>query len=731
MQEVQAVRGRALATQDDGHGRCALAIEGRRAGNGRVRAVGGDEVDQGRLMLEAAHEIHPAAVGLQLAVPGRREEFPAGGVQRRDAGITATGDVDGGQVQRQPQQVVAQRLGDELVDLVALLAGRATHDGAGGRVGVCTAFGERQRVEEGGDQTDFAVDEVRVEAVDGLGQHRVAEAIHHMGEFGDDRRVDGGVEAGGDEELIDVRLDLAGELLEHQVLVLHFGAELGGLEQPFPVPDEGRGIGRNGSNRSQQPLVEEVHITGGQNHFLGVLHQTVVLGVEHVVHGGEADVLVDPAVASDVVGFQQFVVVGGGVAVVGSGNCVTVSCQQRAGLAIERIGAVGDVIEEGMAGAHGARQADGCGWIALHQEVVGGAGQAVRSEHHHLRVAIGPLDEVAVGVGGQQRNVAHVRVGQVDAQHVAGLCLDHRPGGHAAKVYVIAVAKDPIHKVTIGDQPAGRCRAIGGRDIFAQEDLVRGVRAVGLVLVDEGRGGIGVLVNIVFRAQDAIRPGLVGGPGQDQEIGRAGRVVQRIIRHQRNENGTAVTFGDQVQTVVEELAEEGEPGVERRGKSLIRRGVGDEEDLPVIRRVKDAVEARAKDRSSTAIGVHRRRVIGGLVDDQIADDPRIGIGYVARSAIVGIGQHAARSWAIDVDAVAVLIIAEHRIEQAREQVVRRTELGLPQLQMVERTIYGPQSPGHLRVGQQIRQILACRMGFRDENLLKNEFEVRQDEVGHL
>ncbi|MCY1290904.1 hypothetical protein D9M70_400700 [compost metagenome] len=64
VQELEAVRGRALATQNDGHGRCALAIEGRRAGNGRVRAVGGDEVDQGRLMLEAAHEIHPAAVGL-------------------------------------------------------------------------------------------------------------------------------------------------------------------------------------------------------------------------------------------------------------------------------------------------------------------------------------------------------------------------------------------------------------------------------------------------------------------------------------------------------------------------------------------------------------------------------------------------------------------------------------------------------------------------------------------
>ena len=35
------------------------------------------------------------------------------------------------EVERQAEQVVAQRLGLELVDLVADLAGRAAHDGAG------------------------------------------------------------------------------------------------------------------------------------------------------------------------------------------------------------------------------------------------------------------------------------------------------------------------------------------------------------------------------------------------------------------------------------------------------------------------------------------------------------------------------------------------------------------------------------------------------------------------
>jgi hypothetical protein len=58
------------------------------------------------------------AYGLRLAVARHGEELGARLVQ---VGTPASRprDVDGGQVQRQAQQVVAQRLGDELVDLVA------------------------------------------------------------------------------------------------------------------------------------------------------------------------------------------------------------------------------------------------------------------------------------------------------------------------------------------------------------------------------------------------------------------------------------------------------------------------------------------------------------------------------------------------------------------------------------------------------------------------------------
>ena len=97
-----------------------------------VRAVGGDEVDDRRFVLEMAGEIGPALIGLEQDVlVGRLVELRAGRVQRRHAGVTAAGQVDGREVERQAEQVVAQRAGDELVDLVAGLPGHAADDGAG------------------------------------------------------------------------------------------------------------------------------------------------------------------------------------------------------------------------------------------------------------------------------------------------------------------------------------------------------------------------------------------------------------------------------------------------------------------------------------------------------------------------------------------------------------------------------------------------------------------------
>ncbi len=104
--------------------------------------------------------------------------------------------------------------------------------------------------------------EVRVEAVDRLGQHRVAEAIDGVRELGHDRRVEiDVVHLGRREERIDHRLDGARELLEHQVLVLHLGAELGHLEQALAVPRQIQAVDE-GAERDGIVHVEPVGSVG-------------------------------------------------------------------------------------------------------------------------------------------------------------------------------------------------------------------------------------------------------------------------------------------------------------------------------------------------------------------------------------------------------------------------------------------------------------------------------------
>ena len=119
--------------EDQRHGRVALALDRGLGGDQRVRAVGGDEVDDRGLVLEVGREVGPAGVGPQfLGVAGGLEEVAARRVQRRHAGVATTGEVDGGQIERQAEQVVAQGAGDEFVDLVADLARHAADDVAGG-----------------------------------------------------------------------------------------------------------------------------------------------------------------------------------------------------------------------------------------------------------------------------------------------------------------------------------------------------------------------------------------------------------------------------------------------------------------------------------------------------------------------------------------------------------------------------------------------------------------------
>ena len=150
--------GRRLAcrAEDQIPGRRPLVGRGRRPGDAGVRAIGGDEVHHRQGVLQVGGEIDPVLIGLQEGRAGRGVKLGPRVVQRRDARVATARDVDGRQVQRQAQQVVAQGAGDELVDLVAAHPGHAGHDGGGGLVRRAQGV-HRAGIEEGLDQTDLAL----------------------------------------------------------------------------------------------------------------------------------------------------------------------------------------------------------------------------------------------------------------------------------------------------------------------------------------------------------------------------------------------------------------------------------------------------------------------------------------------------------------------------------------------------------------------------------------------
>ena len=79
-----------------------------------------------------------------------------------------------------------------------------------------------------------------------------------------------------------------------------------------------------------------------------------------MVDGGQGDVLIATAVAGDEVPIEEFVVVGprnrrrsrsSGIEIID--DAVAVRRHEHAGLAVHRVGAMRDVVEEGVAGAEG------------------------------------------------------------------------------------------------------------------------------------------------------------------------------------------------------------------------------------------------------------------------------------------------------------------------------------------------------------------------------------------
>ena len=506
-----------------------------------------------------------------------RKELGPSFVERGHAGVATAGDVQRRQIQWQPHQIVAQGSGHKLVNLIADLAGHAADDLPGcDRRRYRTVLVEFHRVQEGLNQTHLLCTHcagVRIhhlvaciEAVHRLSEHGVPEAVHHVSKL----CHDGWVQVGGcrKHKGVDGRLHFAPELFKHQVLVLHFRHKSGGLKKALAIPVQGgyarRSTGDLGHSGQvgHQPFVDDGQASAGQDGLLVGLHQPVVLGVKHRVNGGQANVLIAAAVTGDVVTVQQFVVVS--ARWLGCSSCthcgVKVSGFLNArcgGIAIvvkkTGRGVVGNVVQKSVRRAQGVGRCHRCGGCSLHHDVVRRVGDTVCADtNDDLRETVGAGNEFSVGVGAQQRHVQHIKVVQFNAQHGAGLRLDFGPVGNPAVSAVEQVA---------------RGRGAGGRHfVFAQKHLVRCVGRVGLVLVDERRGGVDRLVGLVIRrAHEAVGTcrGDRGGTRQCHEVGST-RHIQRIVGLQGNVDRAVASLGNQVQTMVKKLPEQGHPAIEGR-----------------------------------------------------------------------------------------------------------------------------------------------------------------------
>src|SRR5262245_61411734 len=136
-------------------------------------------------------------------------------------------------------------------------------------------------------------------------------------------------------------------------------------------------------------------------------------------------------------------------------------------------------------------------------------------------------NEIAVLVRRQQWNVVEVLVRQIDAKQVTCLGFHNCPRRHAPDLGAdVAVGRNLV----VRQQFAGgrRCRphpkwsACAARVerlhlISTQEYLMRGMRGVGLVLIDKWSGSVLLLVNIVRGSEYTIWPGPHGCTRLDHE----------------------------------------------------------------------------------------------------------------------------------------------------------------------------------------------------------------------
>ena len=121
------------------------------------------------------------------------------------------------------------------------------------------------------------------------------------------------------------------------------------------------------------------------------------------------------------------------------------------------------------------------------------------------------------------------------------------------------------------------------------------MRRVGLVLVDERGRGVD-RPHVVGRAHEPSAPGETVARVSTMKLVWLPGNIQRIVGLQRDEHGAAAALVDEVEAVIEELAEQREPGIERGRQAVVRRDVGDL-DVVAVHRDAEGLEARIADRA--------------------------------------------------------------------------------------------------------------------------------------
>ena len=302
--------------------------------------------------------------------------------------------------------------------------------------------------------------------------------------------------------------------------------------------------------------------------------------------------------------------------------------------------------------------------------------------HDHLGEAFVTADELAVGICREQWQVVDVRVGQIDAEQVPRLRLDVGPGREAPRA---------CHQAAVRSRPA--VPSVVER-ILAQEHLMRRMRGVGLVLVNEGGCLVHVLVEVVRRAEDAVRTGLVGGPCQHHEVVvRTAGNIKWIVGLQRDEHRPALSLVDEIQAVVEELAEERKPLIERR--AAIGLHVGDDTIAIRIRRCCRWIGSR----------VH--------IHDQIADRARLRVHHHPVGLQVRGRNRGCRPGAIRIKRFRV---AEHRVGYPREQAICGAEIDLARHGVVVGSVNRAKTKR--KIGTFQRRVRLC-----SDDLRENEIEI--------